>query len=131
MMYDTLMQMGRWFGYRADYEDLCRVWMPEDAASWYAHIAEATEELQLELKRMEQVNATPMQFGLAVRSHPSALMVTARNKMGSGVKHVLVGLSNSFVETTRLGLTAICPDAAFGWRTFHSTSLVKRALVGA
>ena len=56
---------------------------------------------------MEQANATPMQFGLAVRSHPSALMVTARNKMGSGVKHVLVGLSNSFVETTRLGLANI------------------------
>lgn len=107
MMYDTLMQMGRWFGYRAGYEDLCRVWMPKEAASWYAHIAEATEELQLELKRMEQANATPMQFGLAVRSHPSALMVTARNKMGSGVKHVMVGLSNSFVETTRLGLAQI------------------------
>jgi hypothetical protein len=107
MMYDTLMQMGRWFGYRADYEDLCRVWMPEEAASWYAHIAEATEELQLELKRMEQANATPMQFGLAVRSHPSALMVTARNKMGSGEKHVQVGLSNSFVETTKLGLANI------------------------
>lgn len=107
MMYDTLMQMGRWFGYRAGYEDLCRVWMPQDAAAWYAHIAEATEELQLELKRMERANATPLQFGLAVRSHPSALMVTARNKMGSGVKHVLVGLSNSFVETTRLGLSTI------------------------
>jgi hypothetical protein len=107
MMYDTLMQMGRWFGYRADYEDLCRVWMPGEAASWYAHIAGATEELLLELKRMERVNATPLQFGLAVRSHPSALMVTARNKMGSGVKQVLVGLSNSFVETTRLGLTSI------------------------
>jgi hypothetical protein len=106
MMYDTLMQMGRWFGYRADYEDLCRVWMPEEAASWYAHIAEATEELS-ELKRMEQANATPMQFGLAVRSHPSALMVTARNKMGSGEKHVQVGLSNSFVETTKLGLANI------------------------
>lgn len=107
LMYDTLMQMGRWFGYREGYEDLCRVWMPEEAASWYAHIADATEELQRELKRMERVNATPMQFGLAVRSHPSALMVTARNKMGSGVKHVMVGLSNSFVETTRLGLGSI------------------------
>ena len=28
MMYDTLLQMGRWFGYRRGYEDLCRVWMP-------------------------------------------------------------------------------------------------------
>lgn len=107
LMYDTLMQMGRWFGYRQNYEDLCRVWMLQEAASWYSHIAEATEELQRELKRMERMNATPMQFGLAVRSHPSALMVTARNKMGSGVKHVMVGLSNSFVETTRLGVGSI------------------------
>jgi hypothetical protein len=103
VMYDTLMQMGRWFGYRPEYEDLCRIWMLQDAASWYAHISEATEELQHELKRMEQANATPEQFGLAVRSHPSALMVTARNKMGSGEKHVLVGLSNNFVETAKLG----------------------------
>ena len=120
MMYDTLMQMGRWFGYRADYEDLCRIWMPEEAVSWYAHIAEATEELQLELKRMERVNATPMQFGLAVRSHPSALMVTARNKMGSGVKHVMVGLSNSFVETTRLGLGAVAHNRRVRDRLFEA-----------
>ena len=102
VMYDTLMQMGRLFGYRPDYEDLCRIWMPLEAASWYAHIGEATEELQLELKRMQQSNATPEQFGLAVRSHPSALMVTARNKMGAGQKHVMVGLSNSFIETVKL-----------------------------
>jgi len=31
MMYDTLLQMGRWFGYRNGYEKLCRVWMPEEA----------------------------------------------------------------------------------------------------
>lgn len=103
LMYDTLMQMGRWFGYRPNYEDLCRVWMPQEAASWYSHIGEATEELQHELKRMEQANATPEEFGLAVRSHPSALMVTARNKMGSGRKHIMVGLSNNFLETTKLG----------------------------
>lgn len=102
MMYDTLMQMGRWFGYRSGYCDLCRVWMPREAADWYAHIAEATEELHEELRRMERAKATPEQFGLAVRSHPSALMVTARNKLGSGEKHVMIGLSNNFVETTKL-----------------------------
>jgi hypothetical protein len=107
LMYDTLMQMGRWFGYRPNYEDLCRIWMLEDAASWYAFIGEATEELQRDLKRMEQANATPDQFGLAVRSHPSALMVTARNKLGSGTKSVMVGLSNNFVETTKLSITGI------------------------
>jgi hypothetical protein len=36
-MYDTLMQMGRWFGYRPGYED-CAVWMLEEAEGWNAHI---------------------------------------------------------------------------------------------
>ncbi|OJH42993.1 endonuclease [Paracoccus sp. SM22M-07] len=104
MMYDTLMQMGRWFGYRGGYEDLCRIWMPEEAIDWYSHIAEATAELHLELKNMESAKLTPADFGLAVRSHPSALLVTARNKMGSGQKVVNVGLSNAWVETAKLGV---------------------------
>lgn len=102
MMYDTLMQMGRWFGYRNGFEDLCRIWMPADAIDWYAHIAEATEELHLELKKMDKARATPSDFGLAVRSHPASLLVTARNKMGSGQKHILIGLSNSWVETAKI-----------------------------
>jgi len=103
MMYDTLMQMGRWFGYRPDYEDLCRIWMPADGVGWYAHVHEAMEDLQAQLKRMELARATPEQFGLAVRSHPEALIVTARNKMGTGKEFpVRVGLAEKLVETTRI-----------------------------
>ena len=103
MMYDTLLQMGRWFGYRDGYEDLCRVWMPEEAQGWYTHITESIDELRDELARMQSVNATPRDFGLRVRSHPDTLVVTARNKLGSGrgIK-VLIGLANSFVETAIL-----------------------------
>lgn len=103
MMYDTLMQMGRWFGYRPNYEDLCRVWMPRESVGWYAHIAEAMDELQRDLKRMELDGGTPEDFGLAVRSHPQNLIVTARNKMGSGqAVPMKVGLANRLIETTRL-----------------------------
>lgn len=103
MMYDTLMQMGRWFGYRPGYDDLCRVWMPEEAEGWYAHIAEAIEELREELRIMQAANATPEQFGLKVRSHPDTLIVTARNKMGSGEKlRMSIGLGEKFVETATL-----------------------------
>ena len=103
MMYDTLLQMGRWFGYRRGYEDLCRVWMPEEAEGWYTHIAESIEELRDELARMQSVNATPRDFGLRVRSHPDTLVVTARNKMGTGSSlRVLIGLANHFVETAIL-----------------------------
>lgn len=101
MMYDTLMQMARWFGYRPGYDDLCRVWMPEDAAGWYSHIAESIEMLRRDLRAMEAAGATPLQFGLKVRSHPDSLIVTARNKMGSGQRvAVKIGLANRFVETT-------------------------------
>lgn len=103
MMYDTLFQMGRWFGYRDGYDDLCRVWMPEEAQGWYDHVAESIEELRDELTRMQSTNATPRDFGLKVRSHPDTLVVTARNKIGTGTHHrVLIGLGERFVETAIL-----------------------------
>ena len=81
VMYDTLMQMGRWFGYRTDFEDLCRIYMTEEATSWYGHISRVIEELRDEFRRMEKAKMTPREFGLCVRSHPETLIVTARNKM--------------------------------------------------
>ena len=103
MMYDTLMQMGRWFGYRPGYEDLCRIWMPEAAQGWYEHVAESIEELRGEFRSMEASNATPEEFGLKVRSHPDTLIVTARNKMGTGAPVVVqIGLANRLIETHTL-----------------------------
>ena len=103
MMYDTLMQMGRWFGYRPDYQDLCRIWMPDAAQGWYEHIADSIEELRSELRSMEASNATPEEFGLKVRSHPDSLIVTARNKMGSGSSIVVsIGLASKLIETHTL-----------------------------
>lgn len=100
MMYDTLMQMGRWFGYRPGYEKLCRIWMTLAAQGWYEHITETIEELRDDFRRMEQAGLTPKEFGLKVRSHPDTLIVTARNKMGSAERHtVRIGLSNRFIET--------------------------------
>lgn len=81
VFYDTLMQMGRWFGYRTGYEDLCRVYMPEQTIDHFSRIIEATEDLVQDFKIMAENNRTPNDFGLAVKQHPdSALQVTARNK---------------------------------------------------
>lgn len=80
-MYDTLMQMGRWFGYRDGYEDLCRVYMSNISYGWYCHISEAAEELRMQVKRMRRERKKPSDFGLYVRAHPDTLIVTAQNKM--------------------------------------------------
>lgn len=82
-MYDTLLQMGRWFGYRDGYQDLCRVWLTREAIDWYSHITEATRELREEIRRMRTAGLAPKDFGLEVRAHPDSLIVTARNKMRS------------------------------------------------
>ncbi|MEL0082611.1 MAG: Z1 domain-containing protein [Gammaproteobacteria bacterium] len=83
-MYDTLMQMGRWFGYRPGYEDLCRVHLSPDSIDWYAHIADASEELRQQIKRMGRDGLSPKQFGLYVMAHPDRLLITAANKMREG-----------------------------------------------
>lgn len=102
-MYDTLLQMGRWFGYRPGYEDLCRVWLPQQSIDWYSHISEATDELRTELRRMHFRGRTPKDFGLAVRAHPDSLMVTARNKMRTAQEMTrIVSLSEQSFESVEL-----------------------------
>lgn len=99
-MYDTLMQMGRWFGYRGNYKDLCKVWMPELSMAWYSYISAATDELRAEVKRMQNENMTPTDFGLAVRSDIQGLLVTARNKMRSAKDYeTVVNFSGEVIET--------------------------------
>lgn len=79
-MYDTLMQMGRWFGYRDGYLDVCRLYTTRELIEWFGHIADAAEELRQEFDNMVAAGATPKDFGLRVRSH-SVLTVTSRAKM--------------------------------------------------
>lgn len=79
-MYDTLMQMGRWFGYHDGYNDLCRIFTTEELAEWYSHIALADRELLNELEYMEAIQSTPENFGLKVRDHPGRLAVTSAGK---------------------------------------------------
>lgn len=79
--YDVLMQMGRWFGYRPRYDNICRIWITNTSANWYQEIAESTEELKSELAKMNALELTPAQFGLRIRRDDSALEITARNKM--------------------------------------------------
>lgn len=80
LMYDTLMQMARWFGYRDGYRDLLRLYTAPDAREWYWHITQASDELKKDMLDMEG-RMEPKDFGIRVRSHEDALIVTAKNKM--------------------------------------------------
>jgi len=100
-MYDTLMQMGRWFGYRPGYLDLCRLFTTGLLSAWYRHIALADAELRREFDYMVAAGLTPEQYGLRVRTHPGGMTVTALNKMCHS-KSLELSWAGVLVQTTQL-----------------------------
>jgi hypothetical protein len=67
-MYDSLMQMGRWFGYRPGYVDLCRLYTTEQIFEWFNHITMATEEMRNDFDEMTVSHQRPKDFRLKVRN---------------------------------------------------------------
>lgn len=106
VMYDSLLQMGRWFGYRNGYADLCRIFMTPKVINDFKFIALATQELKDDLAINSKRGLTPMQFGIKVRSGQVGLIITARNKMKSGEQITAkVDFSKDIIETTTVNIS--------------------------
>ncbi|MFB6343861.1 Z1 domain-containing protein [Saccharicrinis sp. FJH62] len=97
-MYDALMQMGRWFGYRPGYVDLCRLYTTEEIRLWYRHITMATEDMRADFDEMVQYKMKPYEYQLKVMSHPGMLSITSANKMREHTK-LTVGYSGKLIQT--------------------------------
>jgi len=100
--YDTLLQMGRWFGYRERYVDLTRLWTTEGLAEHFRHLALVEEELRDEIAVYERAKLTPREFGPKIRTHP-AMAITAANKMRSA-RPVQLSFSGQLRQTSRFRL---------------------------
>ncbi|TXD39291.1 hypothetical protein FRC98_02510 [Lujinxingia vulgaris] len=95
--YDTLLQMGRWFGYRPGYEDLPRVWMTSELLDQFIHLATVEEEIRNDIRRYESEGRSPRDFAVRVQTHPK-LAVTSRLKM-QNVKLASASYSDSHYQT--------------------------------
>jgi hypothetical protein len=82
--YDTLLQMGRWFGFRNGYADLPRIWMTDELAEWFRHLATVETEMRRDIETYMTEDETPLTFAVRLRTHP-ALRVTAAAKMRDAV----------------------------------------------
>lgn len=78
--YDTLLQMGRWFGYRFGYEDLARIWMTPELERQFRHLALVEHEMRQDIDAYQLQNKTPLEIAVRIRTHPS-MRITA--KMGA------------------------------------------------
>ncbi len=71
IQYDTLMQMGRWFGFREGYEDLTRIYTTPELAQWFSDLALVEHRLREDIQVYEQQQITPLEVGMRIISHPT------------------------------------------------------------
>ncbi|WP_269514489.1 Z1 domain-containing protein [Brevundimonas subvibrioides] len=98
--YDTLLQMGRWFGYRNGYEDLPRLWMPEALRVRFQSLAAVEAEIREDIgSYSRQPMVTPMDFAVRIRRIPG-MAIVARNKMRHA-RRVSIGYWGRHLQTIR------------------------------
>lgn len=118
LMYDTLMQMGRWFGYRPRYDDIIYLYMPERSVDWYYQILQAMNDLKKQIKEMINERKTPEDFGYYTREaenkDEATILITARNKMRNAKNYdVTIRISGDYKETTKLSLNVVNRNNSF------------------
>ena len=80
---DTLMQMGRWFGYRNDYELIPRLWLTSNTVKQFEFLSSLDQELRDEIHQMSALGLSPAHYGPKVKNSPklSFISIVAKNKM--------------------------------------------------
>lgn len=99
MQYDTLLQMGRWFGYRRGYSDLMRIYTTAELAEDFEHLATVEEEIRRDISLYRRDEIVPTEFGVRVRTHPQ-LAITSPSKMANA-RACNISFSGRTVQTTR------------------------------
>jgi hypothetical protein len=69
LKYDTLLQMGRWFGYRKGYEDLLRIFTTQIITENFEFVMAVEDDLRNEVNRYIDEDLTPIDFAPKVRAH--------------------------------------------------------------
>jgi len=123
-MYDTLMQMGRWFGFRNGYEDLTRIYMTDELAGWFSDLALVEHELREDIQVYESQNLTPLQLGTRILEHPAMLVTSHLKQRFATTITVEQSYSAQVVQTVRFpfrrpdDLIALLDDNLQAARTF-------------
>ena len=102
--YDTLLQMGRWFGYREPFAKYCKIYLTQETRNHFNRIRYAVDELYEEVNFMNETDRTPKDFGLKVRNHEqSKLRITAKNKMsGAETIRIAADFSDRFLQAFKI-----------------------------
>lgn len=97
--YDTLMQMGRWFGFRGGYEDLTRIYTTSELEGWFSDLATVEFRLREDISVYESQELTPYEVGMRIWQHPT-MQVTSRVKRRFATTTVIAQSYSQALEQT-------------------------------
>ncbi|HJU45708.1 MAG TPA: Z1 domain-containing protein, partial [Chitinophagaceae bacterium] len=103
---DTLLQMGRWFGYRPGYIDCCKLFTTMESIEKFDAATKTIEELELEFKKMHREGKSPEDFILRVRTHPGVLKITRPSILKNTIE-VNWSYQDTLVQTTQFEIDAL------------------------
>lgn len=123
---DTLLQMGRWFGYRPGYLDCCKLFTTRNNIDKFDLTTTTIEELEYEFKDMNKLNKTPAEFILWIKSNPNVIRVTRASITKNTVERRIdysgrieqstkFEISKSRIENAWNGFERLC--ASIEWST--------------
>lgn len=97
--YDTLLQMGRWFGFRLNYGDLPRIWMAKPLKKNFHNLISVEEHVREDIKRYISQKSTPEELAVSIPLIPG-MAITGAAKMKHAVQARL-SYFGSVKQTTR------------------------------
>ena len=105
--YDTLMQMGRWFGFRSGYEDLTRIYTTEELEGWFSDLAFVEHRLRDDIKIYEDQGLTPLQVGIRIWQHPTMQVTSPLKRRFSSSTTISQSFSCSLEQTFKFAFDNI------------------------
>jgi len=120
---DTLLQMGRWFGYRPGYIDCCKLFSTQDSLEKFDQTTYTIEDLEQKFIDMNRnPENTPSKYALLVLKHPGALKIT-RPSILKNTREVNWSFSDELVQTTWFSLDQIRMKNAWDGLKSHVLNL--------
>lgn len=104
---DTLLQMGRFFGYRGYDIKIMKIWLGQNIKEMFEESAMAQQEFVTQVKIMNDHDQTPSTFGFKFHQAPAnlKLRIAAKNKMYHSKSIVLdVNIAGHPLQSSKLPL---------------------------
>lgn len=115
---DTLLQMGRWFGYRPGYLDCCKLFTTSDSFEKFDQVTWTIEELEEEFRKLSIDKKKPKDYATKVLTHPGTLQITRPAILKNAVVETW-SYEDKLIQTTEFELKA--EKISNSWENFKST----------